>query len=96
MGGQAAAFRPIGVVAGKSPGLAVFLSIWLGGGHLYAGQTVLGIGMLFFHFLLVLLLITGIGAIIAIPLWFVCFPIAAVTASNACKEFNRRNGIIVN
>jgi TM2 domain-containing membrane protein YozV len=85
----------IGVVAAKSPGLAVFLSIWLGGGQLYVGQIGLGIGLLVFHFFLLLLLFTGIGAILAVPLWLVSFALVATASSNAAKEFNRRNGIIV-
>jgi hypothetical protein len=87
--------QPIGVVAAKSPGIAVLLSIWLGGGQLYVGQVGLGVCCLVFYAFLFLISFTGIGLLIAIPCWLVAFPILAIAASNEAKSFNRRNGIIV-
>jgi TM2 domain-containing membrane protein YozV len=83
------------VVAAKSPGLAVFFSIWLGAGHLYVGKTGPGVGLLVLHFFLLLMLFTLIGAVIAIPIWCVAFAFTAVSASNEAKGFNHRNGITV-
>ncbi len=86
----------LGGVAAKSPGIAVLLSfIWLGAGHLYAGQVGLGVALMVFDAFLVLLAFTLIGLIIAVPLWLISAPIVMVLAYSAAKRFNERNGIVV-
>jgi TM2 domain-containing membrane protein YozV len=80
----------------KSVGVAVVLSFfWLGAGHIYAGRTGSGIALAIFDGFLVLLGITGIGMIVALPVWLLCTPLVMVLAASAAKQFNRRQGIIV-
>jgi len=84
------------IVAPKSVGVAVLLSFfWLGAGHLYAGRTGTGIALAIFDGFLVLLAITGVGAILAVPIWLICTPIVMALAASAAKQYNRRNGVIV-
>lgn len=85
----------IPVVPAKSPGIAVLLSIWLGGGQLYVGQIAAGICLLIWHFFLLFITFTIIGLIVAVPLWVISFAIVASLAASAAKDYNRRNGINV-
>jgi len=91
-----AAGPPVVVVAAKSAGIAVLLTLlWLGAGHLYAGKIGAGIALVVFDFVLFLLALTFVGALVAIPIWIVTFAIAAFLSANAVSDFNRRNGIVV-
>jgi TM2 domain-containing membrane protein YozV len=84
------------MVTAKSAGIAVLLSfLWLGAGHLYANRTTAGILLIVYDTFLVLLSITLVGAIVAVPLWLISAPIVMVLAANAANDFNRRNGIVV-
>lgn len=83
------------VVPAKSPGIAVLLSIWLGGGQLYVGQVAAGVCLLIWHFLLVFVTFTVVGLIVAVPLWVISFAIVAPLAASEANNFNRRNGINV-
>jgi TM2 domain-containing membrane protein YozV len=88
--------QPVVVVAAKSAGIAVLLTLlWLGAGHLYAGKIGAGIALVVFDLVLAMLAATLFGLIIAVPVWMVTFAIAAFLAANAVSEFNRRNGIVV-
>ena len=61
----------------KSVGVAVLLSFfWLGAGHIYAGRMGSGIALAIFDGFLVLLALTGIGLIIAVPVWLIATPLA--------------------
>lgn len=85
------------LVTAKSPGIAVLLSLlWLGAGHLYVGKIGAGIALIVLDFFLFVLSFTVLGLIISIPVWLITFVIVAILASQAAKDFNRRNGIIVN
>ena len=83
------------VVAAKSPGIAVVLSIWLGVGHFYVGVNGLGFGLLAFYLFLCLMSFVPILWILTIPVWFVSFIFVAMNASKAAHDFNRRNGLVV-
>jgi hypothetical protein len=83
------------VVAAKSPGIAVVLSIWLGVGHLYVGANGLGFGLLAYYLFLCLLSFVPILWILTVPVWFVSFVFVAMNASKAAHDFNRRNGVTV-
>jgi TM2 domain-containing membrane protein YozV len=88
--------QPVVVVAAKSAGIAVLLTLlWLGAGHLYAGKIGAGIALVIFDFVLFLLALTFVGALLAVPVWIITFAIAAFLSANAVSEFNRRNGIVV-
>jgi TM2 domain-containing membrane protein YozV len=94
--GQPRAPGAQGVVAAKTPGIAVLLSfLWLGAGHLYAGRTGAGVTFMVANFFLVLffLFIPLIGWLIAPVIWVALFVVAAVTASGAVKAHNARWGI---
>ncbi len=86
---------PRGVVAAKTPGIAVLLSfLWLGAGHLYAGRTGAGVAFMAINFFLVFFMfIPFIGWLIAPVIWVPLFVVAAVTASGAVKAYNARWGI---
>jgi TM2 domain-containing membrane protein YozV len=87
---------PLMTIPAKSAGIAVLLSfLWLGAGHLYANRTTTGVLLIIYDFFLVLLSVTLIGAVIAVPLWLITAPIVMVLAANAANDFNRRNGIVV-
>lgn len=75
----------------KSPIIAVLLTVlWLGAGQLYTGRLiVLGVLLMIWDSMLVLLGITGIGLILAIPLWAVTFIPAAVMAGVTANSANR-------
>lgn len=93
---QPAVAQPMVVVAAKSTGIAVLLTLlWLGAGHLYAGKIGAGVALMVFDFVLSLLAITGFGLIIAFPVWLVSVVVAAMLASSAVTAFNRRNGVLV-
>lgn len=83
------------VVAAKTPGIAVVLSIWLGVGHLYVGENGLGFGLLAYYLFLCLLSLVPILWILTIPIWFVSFILVAINASKAAHNFNRRNGLVI-
>lgn len=83
--------RPIVVYAPKSAGVAVLLSfLWLGAGHLYAGQTAVGVVLLIVDFFLWLISFTVIGLIVTIPIWLILLPIAMITSANAVSSYNTR------
>jgi len=82
-------------VQAKSPGIAVLLSIWLGGGQLYVGQIAAGVCLLIWHFFLIFVTFTLIGLIVAVPLWLISFAIVASLAASEANNYNRRNGINV-
>lgn len=85
------------LVTAKSPGIAVLLSfLWLGAGHLYVGQIGAGIALIVLDFFLALLSFTVFGLLISIPVWLIAFVIVAILAARAAKDFNYRNGIVVN
>src|SRR5690242_18023174 len=83
------------VVAPKSPGIAVVLSIWLGVGHLYVGENGIGFCLLAFYLFLCLLSFLPILWIVTIPVWFVAFIFVGMSASKAANNFNRRNGLVM-
>jgi hypothetical protein len=83
------------VVAAKSPGIAVVLSIWLGVGHLDSGKNGPGFALLALYGFLVLLSLVPALWVLTIPAWFIAFIPTAISASHAAKEFNHRNGIVV-
>jgi hypothetical protein len=86
---------PVRVVSAKSPGVAAVLSIWLGVGHLYVGENVLGFCLLAVYLFLCLLSFLPILWILTIPALFIAFVFVAMHASKAANDFNRRNGIVV-
>jgi TM2 domain-containing membrane protein YozV len=86
---------PVPVISAKSPGIAVLLSIWLGGGQLYVGQVAAGVCLLIWHFFLLFVTFTVIGLIVAVPLWLISFAIVASLAASEANNYNRRNGINV-
>jgi TM2 domain-containing membrane protein YozV len=80
----------------KSVGVAVLLSfLWLGAGHIYAGRMGSGIALAIFDGFLVLLALTGIGLIIAVPVWLIATPVAMALSASAVNQSNRRSGSIV-
>ncbi len=84
------------MVVAKSAGIAVLLSfLWLGAGHLYANRTITGVLLIIYNTFLVLLSITLVGAIAAVPLWLISAPIVMILSAGAANDFNRRNGILV-
>ena len=86
---------PVAVVSQKSAGIAVLLTFfWLGAGNLYANQIGAGVTLLIVNFPLVMLAATLIGAIIAVPLWFVLFIVAATTATTGVGQHNAKYGLI--
>ncbi len=88
-------FPPV-VVAAKSPGVAVLLSfIWLGAGHLYANKTGLGVALMVYDACLVVLALSLIGLILALPLWLISAPFVMWHAASSANAFNRRNGVVV-
>ena len=90
------ATAPLVTIPAKSAGVAVLLTfLWLGAGHLYANRTTTGVLLIIYDFFLVLLSITLIGAIVAVPLWLITAPIVMIFAANAANDYNRRNGIVV-
>jgi TM2 domain-containing membrane protein YozV len=77
----------------KSVGVAVVLSLfWLGAGHIYAGKTGSGVALAIFDGFLVLLGLTGIGMIIALPIWLVVTPLVMALSASAVKQSNWRRG----
>lgn len=88
--------QPAVVVSAKSAGIAVLLSfLWLGAGHLYAGNIGTGVALLAYHGFLVLLAITLVGSLLAIPLWLLSAPVVMFLAARAAQGFNARNGVVV-
>ncbi|MBW4716158.1 hypothetical protein [Saccharothrix obliqua] len=85
-----------GIVTAKSSGVAVLLSLlWLGAGNLYAGQTALGVVLIIVNFPLWLLALTILGWFIAFPIWVILVVVATIFAAQGTREFNLRNGIMV-
>ncbi len=73
----------------KSKGIAVLLTfLWLGAGHLYAGRIATGIPLLIIDAFLLLIALTGIGFIIAFPVWLILFLIAAPLSAAAVEKAN--------
>jgi TM2 domain-containing membrane protein YozV len=71
--------------------VAVLLSfLWLGAGHLYAGQIGVGVALLITDFFLWLISFTLIGLIVTIPIWLILAPIAMITSANAVSSYNTR------
>ena len=71
----------------KSAALAVFFTfLWLGMGHLYVGRIGAGIAFALIDLVLVFLAFTGIGFIVAFPLWCLLFIIAAPLAAIAAGK----------
>lgn len=90
--------QPIQIVSipAKSPGIAVLLSfIWLGAGHLYANKVGTGSLLVIFDFFLLLLALTGVGLLVAVPIWLVAAPCVMLLSAGAVNSFNRRNGLAV-
>jgi TM2 domain-containing membrane protein YozV len=87
--------RPvITVVAAKSAAIAAVLSFfWLGLGHLYANRIGVGVALMIYDAFLVVLSITLVGLILAIPLWVVSTPLVMYLSARAAADFNRRNGL---
>jgi TM2 domain-containing membrane protein YozV len=87
--------QPAAVVAVKTPGIAILLSfIWLGAGHLYAGRTGLGLGLMAVNlFLLLFLMIPLIGWVLSPLAWIGLFIYAAISSNNAVKQHNARWGV---
>ena len=78
-------------VPAKSKGTAVLLTfLWLGAGHMYAEKIGVGIALAIIDTFLVLLGLTGIGLIIAFPIWIVLFIIAALLSASAVEQFNAK------
>ncbi len=74
----------------KSKGIAVLLTfLWLGAGHLYAGRIATGIPLLVIDAFLVLIALTGIGFIIAFPVWLMLFLVVAPLSAAAVDRANR-------
>jgi TM2 domain-containing membrane protein YozV len=75
----------------RSVGVAALLSVvWLGAGHLYAGRTDVGAALVGYNAVLVLMSVTLIGLIFAVPMWLLSAPLVAVLAARAVAEDNRR------
>lgn len=90
--------RPaITVVAAKSAAIAAVLSFfWLGLGHLYANRIGVGIALMIYDMFLVILGITFVGLILAIPLWLISTPLVMYLSTRAAADFNRRSGLAPN
>jgi TM2 domain-containing membrane protein YozV len=90
--------RPaITVVAAKSAAIAAVLSFfWLGLGHLYANRIGVGIALMIYDAFLVILGITFVGLVLAIPLWLISTPLVMYLSARAAADFNRRNGLAPN
>jgi TM2 domain-containing membrane protein YozV len=88
-------YGPVKVVSAKTPGIAAVLSVWLGVGHLYVGKNGPGFALLTLWGFLVLLSIVPFMMILTVPAWLITFIPTAISAANAAKDYNRRNGLIV-
>ena len=86
--------QPNGTVAGKTPGIAVLLSLlWLGAGHLYCNRTTTGIVLAICDLILLIIFLIPFGFMVAVPIWLVATPIVMVLAAQTARDFNARNGI---
>lgn len=73
----------------KSKGIAVLLTFfWLGAGHLYADRIGTGIVLILIDMFLVFLAMTGVGLIIAFPVWLILFMLAALLSVSAVDQCN--------
>lgn len=86
--------QPYATVAGKTPGIAVLLSLlWLGAGHLYCNRTTTGIVLAVCDLILLIIFLIPFGFVVAVPIWLVATPIVMVLAAQAARDFNARNDI---
>lgn len=71
----------------KSAGVAVLLSfLWFGAGHLYAGRVGAGVALAIYDFVLLMIAVTGLGLIVAVPLWLLSAPVVMITAASAANK----------
>lgn len=88
--------RVVVAMAPKTPGLAVLLSfLWFGAGHLYANRTASGIVLMVVDLLILCVALTGVGLVVALPLWVVMAPIVMAMSAAATTDYNRRNGLVI-
>ena len=88
-------FVPI-LVTAKTPGIAVLLSmLWFGAGHLYANKAATGVILMMVDAAIGCIALTGLGLIVAVPVWIVMAPIVAALSAQATKDYNRRNGVFM-
>jgi hypothetical protein len=64
--------------------------LWLGLGHLYAGKPVVGVLLMIYDLVLALIAVTGVGLIVAVPVWLVSALVVAILAANAAANSGRR------
>lgn len=90
--------RPMGVpfvpvvASAKTEGVAVMMSLlWFGAGHLYANRMGTGIVLAVLDALLFCIALTGVGLIVAVPVWLVAAPSLAVLSTQAVTTYN--NGL---
>ena len=82
------------LVSAKSPGIAVLMSLWLGGGHLYIRQTAAGFVLMVFWAFLCIASWIPFAIFLTAPTWFIAFIASAISAAHGANEYNRRNGFI--
>ncbi|WP_018505846.1 hypothetical protein [Parafrankia discariae] len=71
----------------RSAGLAVLLSfLWPGLGHLYVGRVGVGIALLCTELAMVVISLTVIGLIVAVPVGIIVLVAAAATAGPAAQD----------
>lgn len=88
---ESVSFSPLAVTP-KTAGVAVLLSLlWLGAGHLYADRIATGIVLIVADALLGCLALTGVGLVVAVPVWLVLAPIVATLSAHAVTVYNQRN-----
>ncbi len=84
------------VVAPKSPGIAVLLTLlWLGAGHLYANRVATGLVLMALDLVLVLMSFSVFMLVFTIPVWVIAVPVTMIFASRAVHDFNHRNGVVL-
>lgn len=77
----------------KSSGVAVLLNfLWLGAGHLYAGNIAAGILLLILDLVLVLVSLIPFALILTVPIWIVSFIICSISVVQWVERYNRRLG----
>lgn len=80
----------------KTPGIAVLLSLlWFGAGHLYANRSATGVVLMIVDLVILGIAMTGVGLVVAIPVWVLMAPIVMVLSANATHDYNRRNGLVL-
>ena len=55
---------------------------------MYAGQTKLGVALAIFAGVLIIMSLTGIGAIVSLVLWLIAAPIAMIWSASAVRQYN--------